>query len=71
MRLEWEIPAGRIENGEAKEDAARRECMEETGCTVKDINFLCTHNPAKGMSDYICHVFAAKADTGYGHWRRQ
>lgn len=23
MRLEWEIPAGRIEDGESKEDAAR------------------------------------------------
>lgn len=63
MRLEWEIPAGRIENGETKEDAARRECMEETGCTVKDLKFLCTHNPSNGMSDCICHVFAAKVST--------
>ena len=29
-RLEWEIPAGKIEEGESKEDAARREAMEET-----------------------------------------
>ena len=63
MRLEWEIPAGRIEDGESKEEAARRECMEETGCTVKDLKFLCTQNPANGMSDCICHVFAAKVDT--------
>lgn len=63
MRLEWEIPAGRIEDGETKEDAARRECKEETGCTVKDLQFLCTQNPANGMSDCICHVFAAKVDT--------
>lgn len=63
MRLEWEIPAGRIENGETKEDAARRECMEETGCTVKDFKFLCTHNPSNGMSDCVCHVFAAKVST--------
>lgn len=34
MRLEREIPAGRIEDGESKEDAARRECMEEAGCIV-------------------------------------
>lgn len=63
MRLEWEIPAGRIEDGESKEDAARRECLEETGCTVKDLKFLCTQNPSNGMSDEICHVFAAKVDT--------
>ena len=37
MRLEWEIPAGVVEDGESKEEAARRECMEETGCTVKDL----------------------------------
>lgn len=63
MRLEWEIPAGRVEEGESKEDAARRECMEETGCTVKDLKFLCTQNPANGMSDCVCHVFAARVET--------
>ena len=36
MRLEREIPAGRVEGGETKEDAVRRECMEETGCMVKN-----------------------------------
>lgn len=36
MRLEREIPAGRVEGGEIEEDAARRECMEETGCMVKN-----------------------------------
>ena len=62
-RLEWEIPAGRIEEGETKEDAARRECFEETGCTLKDVQFLCSQNPANGMSDCVCHCFAARADT--------
>jgi len=37
MRLEWEVPAGSVEEGESKEEAVRRECMEETGCTVKDL----------------------------------
>ncbi|MDC7293098.1 MULTISPECIES: NUDIX hydrolase [unclassified Butyrivibrio] len=62
-RLEWEIPAGRVEDGESKEDAARREAMEETGCTLKDLQFLCSHNPANGMADNVLHVFGAKVDT--------
>lgn len=37
MRLEWEVPAGSVEEGESKEEAVRRECLEETGCTVKDL----------------------------------
>ncbi len=62
-RLEWEIPAGRIETGETREEAAKREAMEETGCTLKDIKFLCSNNPANGMSDLVLHVFAAKVET--------
>ena len=59
-RLEWEVPAGRIEEGESKEEAAIREAMEETGCTLKDLKFLCSQNPSNGMSDSVNHVFAAK-----------
>lgn len=62
-RPEWEIPAGRIESGETKEEAAERECLEETGCTIKDIRFLCSQNPANGMSDCLCHCFAARVDS--------
>lgn len=62
-RLEWEIPAGKIEPGESMEAAARRECMEETGCTLKDLRYLCSQNPANGMSDCVCHCFAARVDT--------
>ena len=62
-RLEWEIPAGRIEKNEEPEDAARRECLEETGCTLKDLKYLCCHNPSNGMSDLKLHVFGAKVAT--------
>lgn len=62
-RLEWEIPAGRIEKDESPADAAVRECLEETGCTIKDLTFLCCHNPSNGMSDLKLHVFGAKVKT--------
>ena len=58
--LEWEIPAGRIEEGENLEEAARREAMEETGCELSDLQYLCEYNPSNGMSDSLIHCFAAK-----------
>ncbi|MDE6052202.1 MAG: NUDIX hydrolase [Lachnospiraceae bacterium] len=61
-RLEWEIPAGRIEADETPEEAARRECMEETGCTLKDLTYLCLNNPCNGMSDLKMHVFGARVE---------
>ena len=65
-RLEWEIPAGKVEPGEPIEDAAKRECLEETGCTLKNLRFLCSQNPANGMSDSVCHCFAAEVDAESG-----
>ncbi len=61
-RLEWEIPAGRVEENESPETAARRECMEEAGCILKDLTYLCCQNPSNGMSDLKIHVFGAKVD---------
>ena len=61
-RLEWEIPAGRIEANETPEEAARRECIEETGCTLKDLTYLCCQNPSNGMSDLKMHVFGARVE---------
>ena len=62
-RLEWEIPAGSIEKKETKEDAARRECIEETGCLLKNLEFLFSQNPSNGMADLLCHYFIAKVDS--------
>lgn len=61
--LEWEIPAGKIEIGEEIEVAAAREAKEETGCVLQDLKYLCSQNPANGMSDAIVHVFAARVSS--------
>ncbi len=61
--LEWEIPAGKIEEGESLEIAAEREAKEETGCELQELKYLCSQNPANGMSDAVVHVFAARVST--------
>lgn len=40
----WASAGGHLEMGEALEDCARREAMEELGVTVGDLRFLCVTN---------------------------
>ena len=67
-QLEWEIPAGKMDPGETPETAARREAKEETGCELLDLAYLCSQNPANGMSDALVHVFAAMVDAESDIW---
>ena len=57
--LSWEIPGGRVDDGEPPEAAAVRECLEETGIRCHDLKPLITfhqgldtiHNPT-----YLFHT---------------
>ncbi len=55
----WEIPAGRIDEGETPEEAARRETLEETGWQPGPLRHLTTYYPHNGSSDATFHLFAA------------
>jgi 8-oxo-dGTP pyrophosphatase MutT (NUDIX family) len=59
----WEVPAGRIEPGEAPVDAAAREALEETGWAPGPLRPIGTYHPANGFSDQTFHVFAADGAT--------
>lgn len=54
---EWEIPAGGVEKGESLVQAAAREVLEETGCTVANLQLLCKENPLNGITDKEHYIF--------------
>jgi ADP-ribose pyrophosphatase len=55
----WEIPAGRLDPGEAPEACARRELREETGYTAGDCRRLVTILTTPGFTDERIHLFIA------------
>jgi ADP-ribose pyrophosphatase len=59
-----EIPAGRLDPGEAPIECAARELKEETGCTADRMEPLFTMFTTPGFTDEVIHVFMA---TGLTH----
>src|SRR5689334_3848849 len=55
----YEIPAGRLDAGEAPLACAKRELREETGCTARNMEFLFTMFTTPGFTDEQIHVFLA------------
>jgi 8-oxo-dGTP pyrophosphatase MutT (NUDIX family) len=62
----WEVPAGRIDEGETPVATAEREALEETGWRPGPLRHLATYFPHNGTSDATFHLFAADGATHVG-----
>jgi ADP-ribose pyrophosphatase len=58
-RFLYEIPAGRLDPGEAPIDCARRELLEEAGCVATSIVPLGGFFTTPGFIDEYIHTFIA------------
>lgn len=60
----YEIPAGRLDEGESPAECAARELKEETGCTAEHFEPLTSVLTTPGFTDEVIHLFMA---TGLTH----
>ena len=56
----WEIPAGKLDKGEAPEICAVRELAEETGISAKLWTSLGVYYPAPGLFTEVIHLYLAR-----------
>lgn len=58
-----EIVAGIIEDGEAPDDVARRETLEEAGLTISELLPMCTYAVSPGGASESVRVFLGRVDS--------
>lgn len=56
-RLSYEIPGGRVEEGETLEGAAIRECLEETGVKCSNLKPLISYHPSLDILKNYTYIF--------------
>ena len=56
----WEIPAGKLDPGEAPDACAVRELKEETGVTADNWTSLGVYLPAPGIFTEVIHLYLAR-----------
>lgn len=57
----WEIPGGRVDLGEPPEQAAQRECLEETGVYCRDSQPLLAYYPGLDNVDNQTSLFISRS----------
>ena len=62
----FEIVAGIIDKEEKPEQAAKRECLEETGCKIKKLEPIQGYFPAPGSSESFYHLFLGEVEAFEG-----
>lgn len=68
--IEWEIPAGAIENGEPILETAKREVWEESGHETTDHELIYTYYPMNGISNKVFHIARCRATRKVGDFDR-
>jgi ADP-ribose pyrophosphatase len=58
-RSQVEIPAGKLEPGENKAEAAIRELAEETGYSCDEVRLISSFYTSPGFADEILHLYVA------------
>lgn len=58
-----EIIAGAMEEGEAPESVARREALEEAGCTLRDLEPICSYWVSPGGTSERVHLYCGRVES--------
>jgi ADP-ribose pyrophosphatase len=68
--IEWEVPAGRMEQAETVLQAAEREAREETGYETSGHELVYTYFPMNGISNKVFHIVRCQAGSKAGEFDR-
>ena len=68
--IEWEVPAGIVEDGESILDAAQREVWEESGYETVNHEPVYTFYPMNGISNKVFHIVRCQATKKTGDFDR-